>query len=112
MRGFLIRVVANAATIYFAASVVPGLQLRSVTAALVAGVVLGVVNAVVRPLLVMLTLPLTVLTLGLFLFVLNALCFWLASALVPGFEVHSFPAAFVGALIVSLMSWLVTRFVR
>ncbi|MBI3455249.1 MAG: phage holin family protein [Candidatus Rokubacteria bacterium] len=67
-------------------------------------------NAVVRPVLVILTFPLTLLTLGLFLFVLNALCLWLTSAIVKGFEVHGFWAALFGALLVGVVSWLLTAF--
>lgn len=109
--GFLLRIGVNAVAIYVAAHVVPGIEVRGPAAAAVAGLVLGLVNALVRPVLVVLTLPLTLVTLGLFLFVLNALCLWLASALVPGFEVRGFVAAFLGALLVSLVSWLLTAFV-
>ena len=70
-----------------------------------------VINAVVRPVLVVLTFPITLVTLGLFLFVLNAFCLWLTSRLVPGFEVHGFAAAFLGALVISAVSWLLTAFI-
>jgi putative membrane protein len=77
-------------------------------AALGAGLVLGLVNAVVRPILIIMTLPFTLLTLGLFLFVLNGLCLWLTSWLVKGFEVHGFWAAIFGSILVSVVSWLLT----
>jgi putative membrane protein len=109
--GLLIRILVNTLAIALTAYLVPGIAVRSAAAALIAGLVLGVINAVVRPVLVVLTFPLTVLTLGLFLLVLNALCFWLASRLVPGFEVQTFWAAFVGALVVSAVSWILTRLV-
>jgi putative membrane protein len=109
--GFLIRIIVNGACILLAASIVPGLAVRSVTSALVAGLVLGLINAVVRPVLVFLTFPLTLLTLGLFLLVLNAFCLWLTSVLVPGLQVDGFWAAFLGALLVSLVSWILTAFV-
>jgi putative membrane protein len=109
--GLLIRILVNTLAIAITAYLVPGITVRSVTVALIAGLVLGIINAVVRPVLVVLTLPLTVVTLGLFLLVLNALCFWLASRLVPGFEVQSFAAAFLGALTVSVVSWVLTRVV-
>ena len=109
--GFLLRVVANALAIFLAAAIVPGIEIRGVLTALGAGLVLGLVNAVVRPVLVILTLPLTLVTLGLFLFVLNGLCLLLTSLLVKGFEVHGFWAAVFGALIVSVASWLLTAFV-
>ena len=106
--GFLIRVLMNALAIYFAAAVVPGIELSGVVAALGSGLVLGLVNAVVRPILILMTLPFTLLTLGLFLFVLNGLCLWLTSWLVKGFEVHSFWAAVFGSILVSVVSWLLT----
>ena len=108
--GFLIRVLVNGAAILLAASAVPGVAVRSVTSALIAGFVLALINAIVRPILVVLTLPITLLTLGLFIFVLNAFCFWLASVFVPGLTVHGFWAAFLGALIVSVVSWILTAF--
>ncbi len=109
--GFLIRVLVNALAIWLATEIVPGIETRSATTVAVAAVVLGLVNAVVRPVLLILTLPLTLVTLGLFLFVLNALCFWLTSAVVPGFEVRGFWSAFGAALIVSALSWVVNGFV-
>lgn len=109
--GFLLRVVVNALAIFLAAAVVPGLEIRGALSALGAGLALGLINAVVRPVLLVLTLPLTLATLGLFLFILNGLCLWLTSLLVKGFEVHGFWAAVFGALIVSVVSWLLTAFV-
>lgn len=109
--GFLLRVLVNAAAIYAAAALVPGIALSGLGAALIAGLVLGLINAVVRPILVLLTLPVTLLTLGLFLLVLNGLCLWLTSRLVPGFVVQGFGAAVLGALLVSVVSWLLTAFV-
>jgi len=110
--GLLLRVIVNAATIYLAAYLVPGIIVSGIGPALVAGLVLGVINAVVRPILVVLTFPLTLLTLGLFLFVLNAFCLWLTSALVPGFTVDGFGPAFLGALVISIVSWVMTAFVN
>jgi putative membrane protein len=106
-------VIVNAAMIYLAAQVVPGIALRGkpLWPALLAGLVLALVNSVVRPVLKILTLPLTLLTLGLFLFVLNAFCLWLTSALVPGFDVDGFWPAFLGALLISVVSWALTVFV-
>lgn len=109
--GFLLRVLVNAVAIYLAAAVVPGLSIRGVPTAIGAGIVLGLINAVVRPVLILLTLPVTLLTLGLFILVLNGFCLWLTAWLVPGFVVSGFWAAFFGALLVSLVSWLVTAFV-
>ena len=108
--GFLIRILVNGAAILLAASIVPGVAVRSVTSALVAGLVLALINAIVRPILMVLTLPITLVTLGLFIFVLNAFCFWLASVFVPGLTVVGFWAALLGSLIVSLVSWILTAF--
>ena len=111
MRGLLLRLLVIAVTIFVTPWLVPGVHVAGVVPALVAAVVLGLVNAIVRPVLVLLTFPLTLLTLGLFLLVLNAVCFWLASVLVPGFDVAGFVPAFLGALMVSLVSWLATRLI-
>jgi putative membrane protein len=109
--GFLIRAVVNAVAIWLATEIVPGIDARSTTAVVAAALVLGLVNAIVRPVLLVLTLPLTLVTLGLFLFVLNAFCLWLTSAIVPGFEVRGFWPAFGGALVVSALSWVMNGFV-
>jgi len=109
--GFLLRVLINTVAIYLAATIVPGLAIGGLLPALGAGLVLGLINAVVRPILIVLTLPVTLLTLGLFIFVLNGLCLWLTSWLVRGFVVSGFWAAVFGALIVSIVSWLLTAFV-
>ena len=109
--GFLLRVLINAVAIYVVAVIVPGIEVDGVLTALGAGLVLGVINAVVRPILVVLTFPVTLVTLGLFLLVLNGLCLWLTSLLVKGFQVHGFWAAVFGALLVSVVSWVLTTFV-
>ena len=109
--GFLLRLVVNAAALWVAAQLVPGIVVTGFTPLFLAALVLGLINAVVRPILLILTLPLTLVTLGLFIFVLNAFCLWLTSRIVPGFEIHSFGAALLGALVVSIVSWLVTAFV-
>lgn len=108
--GFVLRVLINTLAIYLVASIVPGIEVRSAAAALGAGLVLGLINAVVRPILLILTLPITLLTLGLFLLVLNGLCLWLTSVVVKGFEVHGFWPAVLGALIVSVVSWILSAF--
>jgi putative membrane protein len=103
---FLARLFLNGIAIIIAAWIVPGLQLAGPGAALAAGAILGLVNALVRPVLIVLTLPLTLLTLGVFIFVINAICLGLAAALVPGFDISGFWAAFFGALLVSITSWI------
>jgi putative membrane protein len=108
--GFLIRVFANALAILAAAYTLPGIEVSGGMALLAAGLVLALINAVVRPVLIFLTLPFTLVTLGLFLFLLNAFCLWLTSWLVKGFEVQGFWPAVFGALLVSVVSWLVNAF--
>jgi len=109
--GFVIRLLVNAGALWVAAQLVPGFVIAGVNPLVLAALVLGVINAIVRPVLVLLTLPLTLITLGLFLFVLNAFCIWLTSRLVPGFEVQTFGSALLGALVVSVVSWIFTAFV-
>ena len=108
---FLARLVLNGLAIVVAAWLLPGIHITSTFAALLAGVILGFVNAIVRPVLFLLTLPLTLLTLGLFIFIVNALCFALTAWLVPGFTVDGFLWALVGALLVSVVSWILNGLV-
>jgi putative membrane protein len=108
---FLLRVAVNTAAIALAASIIPGIEVDSLVAALAAGLLLGLVNAVVRPLLVVLTLPITLFTLGLFILVLNGLCFWFVAWVVNGFRVAGFWPAVFGAVTVSAVSWAVTALV-
>ncbi|MEO7242439.1 MAG: phage holin family protein [Variovorax sp.] len=84
-----------------------GVQVQSFGSALIAAAVIGLLNMIVRPVLVLLTLPVTVVTLGLFLFVINALMFWSAAGLLPGFHVNGFWAALLGSLIYSLLGVLI-----
>ena len=109
--GFLLRVAANVLAIMLAASILPGIGVDGLVPALAAAVLLGLVNAFVRPVLLILTLPITLVTLGLFLLVLNGLCFWLVASLVKGFHVAGFGSALLGALVVSVVSWIVTALV-
>lgn len=89
-----------------ASALLPGVRVRNWGTAFVAAAILGILNALLRPILVFLTFPITVVTLGLFIFVINALLFWLAGALVEGFEVKSFGSALLGSLVVSVVSIL------
>jgi putative membrane protein len=102
----------NALAILAAAYILPGIEVSGGLALLAAGLVLAIINAVVRPVLIFLTLPFTLVTLGLFLFVLNAFCLWLTSWLVKGFEVQGFWPAVFGAMLVSVVSWLVNAFLN
>lgn len=91
----------SAAALLFVAYVYAGVEVRSFGSALIAALVIGLLNSVVRPILVVLTLPVTVVTLGLFLFVINALMFWAAASVLDGFHVQGFVAALIGSLIYS-----------
>lgn len=110
MLSLLARWILNAAALLLVAWLYPGVTVEGFFAAAVAALVLGLVNAVVRPILILLTLPVTLLTLGLFLFVINALLFWLAAEIVPGFRVTGFMAALLGSILYSVItlvtSWL------
>lgn len=107
MSSFLIHWLVTAIALGVASWIVPGIHVASWPALLVAAVVLGFVNAVIRPILVIITLPMTVLTLGLFYLVVNGLAFALAAAIVPGFDVDSLWRAMLGALVVGLISWFI-----
>lgn len=95
----------NALALIAVANFVPGIHVDGFTAALVAAFLLGLVNALIRPLLLLLTLPVTLVTLGLFVFVINGLLFWLVGSVLRGFMVDSFWHGILGALLYSLFSW-------
>jgi putative membrane protein len=110
MRWLLHALISSAALVAIA-HLYPGVQVSGWTAALVAAVALGIINVLVRPVLIVLTLPATILTLGLFLLVVNAICFWLAAKLIPGFAVSGLWAALVGSVLYSILTgvagWLI-----
>jgi putative membrane protein len=112
MISLLLRWLLSALALLAVAYLYPGVRVDSFFAAAMAALMLGLVNAVIRPILVILTLPVTIITLGLFLFVINALLFWLVAEIVKGFAVQGFLAALVGSLLYSLItlavSWLVS----
>jgi putative membrane protein len=110
MSRFLVHWMTIALSLYVCQWIVPGVAFASPPALLVAAIVLGFVNAVLRPVLVVLTFPVTVLTIGLFYFVVNGIAFYLASLVVPGFHIASFGSAVLGALVVSLVSWFIGLF--
>ena len=107
----IVRWFINALALMLVAYLYSGVQVSGIFAALIAALVLGLVNAVIRPLLVILTLPVTILTLGLFIFVINAFMFWFVTEIVKGFTVTGFTAALIGSLMFSVISlvtnWLV-----
>jgi len=101
----------NALALIAVAYLMPSISVSSFGAALIAALVLGLVNAVVRPVLVLLTLPVTILTLGLFIFVLNGLLFWMVGTWLEGFEVAGFWSGVFGAILFSLVSWALSALV-
>jgi putative membrane protein len=106
MSPILIHWVITTIAILVAAYIIPGIKVDSLGAALIGAAILGILNAVLKPILVVLTLPITLLTLGLFLFVVNALVFLLAGNLLSGFHVASFWSALLGSLVVSVVSYI------
>jgi putative membrane protein len=103
----LLRWLISAFSVMATAYIVPGVHVANFWSAFIAALVIGLINALIRPLIILLTLPVNILTLGLFTLVINALMFWLASSIVKGFDVANFWAAFWGALVFWLVSWLV-----
>jgi putative membrane protein len=108
-QSFITRLLISALSLGVAAYIVPGIHVDGVLALLIAAFVLGIVNAIVRPVLVILTLPITIVTLGLFLLIINAALFAFVAWVLPGFSVAGIGSALLGWLIVSLVSWLASR---
>ncbi|TAM90898.1 MAG: phage holin family protein [Candidimonas sp.] len=103
--------ILNAVALLIVAYLLPGIHVASFGSALIAALVLGLLNTLVKPLLVLLTLPITIVTLGLFLVVVNALVFWFAGSILKGFEVGGFWWAVIGAIVYSLVSGLLSRLI-
>ena len=108
----IVRWFINALALMLVAYLYPGVQVAGMFEALIAALVLGLVNALIRPILLLLTLPVTILTLGLFIFVINAFLFWFVAEIVKGFTVSGFTGALIGSLLFSvitiLTSWLIS----
>lgn len=111
MKGFLIRLVITALGLWVADLLLPGIAFTGTGALIVSALLLGIVNAVIRPILLILTFPLTVLTLGLFILVVNGISLALVAGLIGGFQVGGLFSATIGAIIVSLVSWAASAFV-
>jgi len=101
----------NAAALFALPYVMQSVRVESFTTALIAALVLGLVNVLVRPVLVLLTLPVTVLTLGLFIFVINGLLFWAVANFIGGFQVAGFWSAMIAAILYSLISWALSSLI-
>lgn len=108
----ILRWVINAGALLLLASYLPGITVSGWYAALITALVLGLVNALIKPVLVILTLPVNILTLGLFTFVINALLFWFVATVVKGFAVAGFWPAFWGAIVLSCVSWIVSGLLK
>jgi putative membrane protein len=109
--GFLIRMLITAAGLWVASEIVPGLHIEGLGTLLAAALLLGLVNAVVRPLVILLTLPITVVTLGLFLLVINAMMLGIVAWLLAGFTLSGFLPAVLGSIVVSLTGWVASWYV-
>ncbi|MGH7896834.1 MAG: phage holin family protein [Candidatus Binatia bacterium] len=110
MRGLLIRWLLNSFALWVVSQIVPGIRVEGLGPTIVAALVLGIFNAILRPILLILTLPLNLLTLGLFTFVINALMLALTAAVVPGFVVEGFGSALLAALLLSIVSFVLNAF--
>jgi putative membrane protein len=112
MKGLVIRWLILSGAIMVASWLLPGIELQGFFPAFGAAAALGILNAFFRPILLILTLPVNILSLGLFTFVINALLLKMASGVIPGFDVHGFWTAVFGSLIITLVSWLLNAFVN
>lgn len=114
MRHFLLTWLGTAIALLITAHLVPGFIVKTFVTALLAAIVLGLVNAIVRPILSILTLPINLITFGLFTFVINALTLWLASALTPGygFEIRGFLPALLGSIVLAIVSTIINYLLR
>jgi len=108
MAGFLVKWIINAIAILIVAHIVKGIEVTSTAIVLVASFVLGIINAFLRPLLILITLPINILTLGLFTFFINGFMFYLVSKIVKGFIITGFWPAFFGYILVSIISFLLS----
>lgn len=105
-RRFILRLLIQTAAIGVVAQLLPGIAISGPLPAAVAALLLSLVNLLVKPLLIVLTLPITLVSLGVFLLFINGFCFWLVSALVPGFEIHGVFSAVFGAVLVTILTWV------
>ena len=111
MKGIIVRWLFLTFAIFMAAYMIDGIRVSGLPATILAAAVLGVLNAFFRPVLLILTLPLNILTLGLFTFAINAFLLMMASGVISGFDVDGFGSALLGSLFISAVSWLLTAFV-
>jgi len=105
VKRFLVRTLVTVAAIFIVVRILPWVTVENPSSLFVTAILLGILNAVLRPLLIFLTLPITVLSFGLFIFIINGLILYLVAALVPGFKLESFAVAILAAFLISLISW-------
>ena len=111
MNGLIIRWLTSTAAIIVASYMIDGIRVAGVFSAIFAAAALGIFNAFLRPIALILTLPINIMSLGLFTFVINAVMLKLASGIIPGFDVHGFWASILGAFLISIISWLLNTFI-
>ena len=111
MNGFVLRLAISALGLWLASALVPGVDINGGWTLVIAALLLGIVNALVRPIVLVLTFPFTLITLGLFILVVNAAMFGLVAAFLDGFHISGFFAALFGALVVSITSWIASSFI-
>ena len=112
MKGIVIRWLILTAAIMFTSYVIDGIQVKGFFTALFAAAILGILNAFFRPILIILTLPINILSLGLFTFIINAMLLKMASGVISGFEVYGFWSAVFGSLLISVVSWALSSFIN
>lgn len=110
--GLIIRILISAVAVYIASYVIPGITVSGFGAALIVAIVLGLLNAFLKPILVILTIPITIITLGLFYLVINVIMVYLAASLVDGFAVSGFIAALLFSILVSIVTWVIDSIVN
>ena len=111
MKGIFIRWLILTASIMFASYIIEGIRIKGLLSAFLAAAILGVLNAFFRPVLILLTLPINILTLGLFTFLINAMLLKMVSGVISGFSVHGFWSAIFGSLLISVVSWVLNAFI-
>jgi putative membrane protein len=112
MIGIIISFIASAATLFITAKIVPGFEISDFNTLIVAAIVFGIINAIIKPVLKIISLPITLITLGIFAIIINAFCVALAAWFVPGFEISGILPAIIGAIVISIVSALIGFFTK
>jgi|AntRauTorckE6833_2_1112554.scaffolds.fasta_scaffold00096_4 putative membrane protein len=104
-QGMLAKLIITMAALFITSYILTGMSIQGLFSGFVAALILGIANVIIKPIFIVLTLPLTLITMGLFLFIVNGLMLWLAAAIVPGFFIAGFWTAFFGSIILSIVTW-------